>query len=85
MPHGDSVSMNLAHPLSYYLISMIDDFGGSMPPYEIWLAYIRVMERKADDCDQQVIMGFFQHHSTAESWDRLVRKLARWDNIRQHA
>jgi hypothetical protein len=83
MWNGYSVSLILAEPLSYNLISMIDEFGGSIPPWKIWLAYHRMMERKADECDQQVVMGFFQHHSTAEAWDTLVRKLARLDNLRQ--
>lgn len=61
--------------MSKYLISIIDDFGGSLPPWAIWQAYERVLEGEADDCDEQVVGGFLRYHSTKEARDRLLPML----------
>lgn len=60
--NGQSLSLELSGHVSKYLISIIDDFGGSLPPLGIWKAYERMVRRRAEERDSEIVVGFFRSH-----------------------
>ena len=75
--NGQSLSLILAGHVSKYLISIIDEFGGSLPPLGIWQAYERMAKGKAGEGDSDIVIGFFRSHCTTEASERLLQKLGR--------
>ena len=73
--NGQSLSLILAGHASKYLISIIVDFGGSLPPWGIWQAYERMVKRRGEEGDREVVLGFFAGHCTLEAMERLLRRL----------
>lgn len=71
--NGQSMSLVLGGMVSKYWLSIIDDFGGSLPPLGIWKAYERVVKRKGDVDDREIVKAFFERHCTAEAVGRLEK------------
>ncbi|KAL8830671.1 MAG: hypothetical protein Q9191_001296 [Dirinaria sp. TL-2023a] len=73
--NGQSLSLELSGHVSKYLMSIIDDFGGSLPPLGIWKAYERMVRRRAEEGDSELVVGFFRSHCTAEACEKLLKRL----------